>query len=374
MQFPLSDASLESLDFDARQIDRLQAMIEHHITENRYPGAQIALARSGSLGLQRSFGRKRIGENATVEDRTLFLLYSQTKVLVAAAIWALAEAGELRYTDRVADLVPGFEAHGKGDITIFQVLSHQGGFPDAEVSEKAWEDHDFLRRSVCDFSLQWAPGSRCDYHPESAHWVLAVVIEAITRYDYREIVRKAVIEPIGLSDDLFVGVPDPQHDRIASLYERDEAGCQRLRPRENNAAFWRAGLPGGGGYGTARGLAAFYQMMVGGGILNGRRFVSRRTIEYVTRNVTGDRVDGYMGMPMHRGLGPHLRGVTPTIRGLGTLASPRTFGHGGVGTSYAWADPESDVSFAYISNSRNPDPWHSARLDVVSNLVHAAID
>jgi CubicO group peptidase (beta-lactamase class C family) len=121
-------------------------------------------------------------------------------------------------------------------------------------------------------------------------------------------------------------------------------------------------------------LAAFYQMMVGGGILNGRRFVSRRTIEYVTRNVTGDRVDGYMGMPMHRGLGPHLRGVTPTIRGLGTLASPRTFGHGGVGTSYAWADPESGVSFAYISNSRNPDPWHSARLDVVSNLVHAAID
>jgi CubicO group peptidase (beta-lactamase class C family) len=152
--------------------------------------------------------------------------------------------------------------------------------------------------------------------------VLAVVIEAITRYDYRETVRRSVIEPIGLSDDLFVGVPDPQHDRIASLYERDEAGCQRLRPRENNAAFWRAGLPGGGGYGTARGLAAFYQMMVGGGILNGRRFVSRRTIEYVTRNVTGDRMDGYMGMPMHRGLGPHLRGVTPTIRGLGTLASP----------------------------------------------------
>jgi CubicO group peptidase (beta-lactamase class C family) len=114
----------------------------------RYPGAQIALARSGSLGLQRSFGLKRIGENAAVEDRTLFLLYSQTKVLVATAIWALAEAGEPRYTDRVADLVPGFEAHGKGDITIFQVLSHQGEFPDAEVSEKAWEDHDFLRRTV----------------------------------------------------------------------------------------------------------------------------------------------------------------------------------------------------------------------------------
>ena len=76
---------------------------------------------------------------------------------------------------------------------------------------------------------------------------------------------------------------------------------------------------------------------------------------------------------MHRGLGPHLRGLTPTIRGLGTLASPRTYGHGGVGTSYTWADPEL-FSFAYISNSRIPDPWHSARLDVISNLVHAAIN
>jgi CubicO group peptidase (beta-lactamase class C family) len=154
-------------------------------------------------------------------------------------LWALAKPASCA-TPIASPISPGFRPR-KGDITIFQVLSHQGGFPDAEVSEKAWEDHDFLRRTVCDFSLQWAPGSRCDYHPESAHWVLAVVIEAITRYDYRETVRKLVIEPIGLSDDLFVGVPDPQHDRIASLYERDEAGCQRLRLRENNAAFWRAG-------------------------------------------------------------------------------------------------------------------------------------
>lgn len=375
MSFPLSAAALEALSFDTRQFARLPAAIARHIADNRYPGAQIALARNGSLGLQQSFGRKRTGDGAdAVDDRTLFLLYSQTKVLVAAAIWVLAEAGELRYTDRISDLVPGFEAHGKGDVTIFQVLSHQGGFPDAEVSEDAWEDHDLLRRSVCDFPLQWAPGSRCDYHPEAAHWVLAAVIEAVAGRDYREVVRASVVEPLGLSDDLFVGVPDDRHARIATLYEPDESGGQRLREREDRPAFWRAGVPGGGGYGTARGLAAFYQMMLGGGTLNGRRLVSQRTIEYVTRNVTGDRVDGYMGMPMHRGLGPHSRGVTPTVRGLGTLASPRTFGHGGVGTSYSWADPDSGVSFAYISNSRVPDPWHSARLDVISNIVHAAIN
>jgi len=68
-----------------------------------------------------------------------------------------------------------------------------------------------------------------------------------------------------------------------------------------------------------------------------------------------------------------VRGTTEAIRGLGTLASPRTFGHGGVGSSYCWADPDSGVSFAYLTNSRVSDPWHSARLDVISNAVHSAI-
>jgi CubicO group peptidase (beta-lactamase class C family) len=121
-------------------------------------------------------------------------------------------------------------------------------------------------------------------------------------------------------------------------------------------------------------MAAFYQMLVNGGTLNGVRLLSPRLVQYVTRNFTGDAVDGYMGMPMHRGLGPHVRGTTPTIRGLGSLASPRTFGHGGVGSSYCWGDPDSGVSFAYLTNSRIPDPWHAMRLDVVSNCVHSAIN
>jgi CubicO group peptidase (beta-lactamase class C family) len=158
------------------------------------------------------------------------------------------------------------------------------------------------------------------------------------------------------------------------MHEPAQDGGRQVRLTEQNSPeARRAGSPGGGGYATARAMAAFYQMLLEGGQLGGTRLLSPRTIAYVTRNYTGDRVDGYMGMAMHRGLGPHLRGTTETIRGLGSLASPRTFGHGGVGSSYCWADPDSGVSFAYLTNSRVPDPWHSARLDRVSNLVHASI-
>src|SRR3546814_11867649 len=74
---------------------------------------------------------------------------------------------------------------------------------------------------------------------------------------------------------------------------------------------------------TARAMTAFYQMLLAGGRLNGVRLLSPRMVEWVTRNHTGDRPDDNFGMPMHRGLGPHVRGTPPTIRGLGPIAGPR---------------------------------------------------
>src|SRR5262245_19995726 len=376
MAFPLTPSDPTSLGLDSQALDRLYELINRHITEGRYPGAQIAVARHGKLAALRSFGDARTDpQRAAAKDDTLWLLYSNTKVITACAVWLLVERGGLSFTDKVSQHVPGFEANGKGDITLLQVLTHQGGFPNADVPKEAWEDHDLLRRSVCGFTLEWTPGSRVHYHGRAAHWTAAVLIEALTKTDYRAFIRDNVADPLGLGQDLFVGVPDAVHGRTVDMHEPSADGGRSVtRAEENNAAFRRAGTPGGGGYATARGMAAFYQMLVQGGKLNGTRLLSPRMVAYVTRSFTGDRVDGYMGMPMHRGLGPHVRGLTETIRGLGSLASPRTFGHGGVGSSYCWADPDSGVSFAYLTNSRVSDPWHSARLDLISNAVHMAID
>ena len=376
MAFPLPTGNPASLDLDVRALERLEEIVTRHVAEGRYPGAQLAVARHGRLALVRTFGDARLGaERMAAAEDTLWLLYSNTKVITACAVWLLVERGALRFTDTIAEHVPGFEAHGKGDITLLQVLSHQGGFPGAVMPQEAWEDHDLLRRAVCGFTLEWTPGSRVHYHGLAAHWVAAAVIESITKTDFRAFIRENVIEPLGLGDELYVGLPDAQHRRAVDMHEPTGDGLQQVpRASENTPAFRRAGVPGGGGYATPRAMAAFYQMLLNGGTLGRTRLLSPRMVAYVTRNVTGDRVDGYMGMPMHRGLGPHLRGTTDTIRGLGALASPRTVGHGGVGSSYCWGDPDSGVSFAYLTNSRVPDPWHSARMDLVSNCVHAAIN
>ena len=368
--FPLPAGNLDDAALRPEQIGRLEALIGAHIAEGRYPGAQIAIARHGKLAFFNSYGHATAGREADAE--TLWLLYSNTKVVTAAASWVLAERGAFRFTDRVADHIPAFARNGKGDITIMEVITHRAGYPNAQVPQSAWEDHDKLRESVCDFSLEFTPGTRLHYHGQSAHWTLAVLIESLTGQDFRTFVREAVIAPLSLGDDIHVGLPESCFARAADMHAPAEAGVAPIA--ENNTPAWRrAGSPGAGGYATARGMAALYQMMLGGGALGAARILAPRTLAYAIRNWTGDMVDAYMGMPMHRGLGPHLRGHTPTVRGLGSFASPTTFGHGGVGSSYCWGDPESGVSFAYLTNCRIPDPWHSLRLDVVSNLVHSAI-
>jgi CubicO group peptidase (beta-lactamase class C family) len=375
MGFPLRSAEPETLGLDPAALGRLCAIVQRHIDAGHHPGAQLAVARHGKLALSRSFGQARVGADAAAaaDDRTLWLLYSNTKVVTAAAVWTLVEEGALRFSDTVASHVPGFEKNGKGAITITQLLTHQGGFPSAAVTPAAWEDHELLRQEVCDFELEWDPGSRVHYHPASAHWAAAVLIEAITGQDFRHVIRERIIAPLGLGDELFVGLPASEEARAAGMYDPGPEGRFTPRMPENTSAHRAAGVPGGGGYATARAMAAFYQTLAQGGVLNGTRVLAPRTIAFVTRNFTGDRVDGYMGMPMHRGLGPHSRGTTEVIRGLGSLAHPRTFGHGGVGSSYCWADPESGVSFAFLSNARHENPFHEPRMDTLSNLVHAAI-
>jgi CubicO group peptidase (beta-lactamase class C family) len=373
--FPLPQSDVESLGFRREQIDRLCALIERHIAEHRYPGCQIALARHGKLALYKSFGSAVTEpKSQPAREDTLWLLYSNTKVITAVCLWVLAERGLVSFSDKIADHVPDFRKNAKGNVTVLQTITHQGGFPSAVVPKEAWADHRRLRQTVCDFTLEWSPGSKVHYHGLSAHWTLGVLIEALTGRDFRDVIRETVTEPLGISRELYVGLPETEFSRAADMHEPTPTGEGFRRDVEPNTAEWRkAGAPGGAGYGTARAMAALYQMMLHDGQLNGVQLVSPRMLQYAIRNHTGERTDEFMGMPMHRGLGPHLRGTTETIRGLGGLAHPHVFGHGGVGTSYCWGDPESGVSFAYVTNNRIPDPWHSKRLDQVANLVHSAI-
>jgi CubicO group peptidase (beta-lactamase class C family) len=367
----IPSASPEAVGLDAAKLERACEIVASHIAGGYHPGAQLAVARHGKLALYRSFGDATVDPSRPADERTLFPLFSNTKVITAAAVWTLVEEGKLRFSDRIAEHVPGFEAHGKNDVTLAHLLTHQAGFPAAEVAPECFMDRELLRRAVCDFKLDWPPGSRSIYHRTAAHWVVGVLIEAITGADYREEIRKRVIEPLGLTREMFLGLPETEDDRAAAMYTPKQADKFPLDPMVS-PRFRRAGIPGAGGYATARAMAVFYQMMAQGGVWNGARIVSPRMIDYVTRDFTGDLVDDYTGYAMHRGLGPFSLGQSGHP-GLGAIGHPRTFGHSGVGTSYCWADPTSGLSFAFLSNCRRDNGWHNKRMDTLSSLAHASI-
>lgn len=370
-QTVLPSAEPAALGLDPDRLERLYETIEAHIATGRYLGAQLAIARHGKLAAFRTFGRARVDPPMAASERTLWLLFSQTKPVVGAAIWQLVDQGALSFADKIADHIPEFARHGKGLITVQQVITHQGGFPDAAVSPAAWADHARLRAEVSDFALQWDPGTRMRYHGLSAHWVLAALIEAVTGRDYRDVIRRDLLDPLGL-DDLRVGVPPELQGCCADMHAPGD-GPASPRAEAVNGSEWRAaGVPGAGGYATAAAMAAFYQLLVGEGALNGTRVLSPRVVQLATCNHTGERLDELQGVAMHRGLGVYVRGTEGGARALGTLAAPRTFGHGGAGSSQSWADPDSGLSFTYLSNLRH-GPWHDQRMDKLSNLVHAAL-
>src|SRR5207248_5555039 len=136
----------------------------------------------------------------------------------------------------------------------------------------------------------------------------------VTKRDYREVSRERVIGPLGLIDELLVGVPPDEQGRCADVHAPAESEAH-----DNSPAFREAGLPHGGGFGTARAMAAFYQMMIGGGRHGAVPLFSKRMVEYVTRDFTGDRPDeGMAGIPMPRGIGPPSRGTGGRLPRLGT--------------------------------------------------------
>ena len=232
--YPLPTGDLKSLGFASKPLDHLDALIRSHIEEGRYPGAQIALARHGKLALFRTYGNaKTEGGKLPATNETLFLLFSQTKVLTSSAVWTLVEEGKLSFMDKVAEYLPEFAARGKADITLEQVMSHQGGFPNGDVTKATWTDHKKMRAEVCDFSLDWTPGTKLQYHAQAAHLTQAMVIEAVTGQDYRDVIRTRVMEPLGLANDIFVGVPEAQQSRCADTYAKE--------PRDNSPEFKAAG-------------------------------------------------------------------------------------------------------------------------------------
>ena len=356
MTYPITKP--ESVGIVPERLDALVTRARREIDSGVLPSCQLAVAGNGELAAFHTFG-------AATND-TRYVIFSATKPVVASAIWLLMSEGRLDITKTVAEYIPEFAENGKGGVTVEQVLLHTSGFPHAPMRSPEWWERDTRLEQFKTWRLNWAPGTAYEYHPTSAHWVLAELIDRLGGTDYRDFIRTRVLEPLGL-DRLRLGVPaDEQGDIADVVHVGEEAtpdeleavlGVGHLPVTEvtpdaitsmNKTNVRALGIPGGGAVSTAADVALFYQ----GVLRNPAGLWDEGILRDATTNVRNSLPD-WRGTPANRGLGVVIAGDdgrSHLRNGFGKAGSPRRFGHDGAGGQLAWADPDTGLSFCYLTN------------------------
>lgn len=358
----------ESLGIDAGRLDELRTRVRREIDSGLLPSCQYALARDGQLAAFETLG--------DAGPDTRYVIFSATKAFVAAAAWLLIGDDSLEIERRVAEYIPEFATNGKDVVTVEQVMLHTSGFPRAPLGPPAWADRDRRLEAFARWRLNWEPGSAYEYHPTSAHWVLAELIERVSGRDYRDFVHERVTGALGLPRVLGIALDD--QDGIAELElsgepaSRDELmeifGVPELPVTEvtdaallsfNEPDVRAVGVPGGGGVAAAATVALFYQAL----LHDPDRLWDPEVLADATGRVRNNLPDPLLGVTANRALGVVVAGDDGNAnrRGFGHTQSPRTFGHNGAGGQIAWADPDSGLSFCYVTNGRDLNPIREGR-------------
>lgn len=331
------------------------------IDQGLLPSCQIALGLHGEVVEHRTLG------DAPRGDESRYVLFSASKAIVSAAVWQLLGEGKIRLSDRVSDHIPEFGTNGKDAVTIEQLLSHTGGFPRSTLLPPAVDTREGRLAAFASWPLDWSPGTNFEYHITSAHWVQAELLERFDGVDFRESVRRRIAEPLGLAslrlgvraaeqDDIaratLVGEPPTEAEFMAALgipgIDVGEATDDRLLWFAQPHVI-EAGVPGGGAVSTAADFALFWQAL----LHNPDKLWDPAVLADATQNIRSTQLDWLRGgVPANRTLGLLVAGDDGKahLRGFGYGVGARAFGHDGAGGQTAWIDPDTGLSFVYLTN------------------------
>jgi CubicO group peptidase (beta-lactamase class C family) len=350
---------------DADRLARIPVRMRAFVDKGTIAGAVTLVARHGSIAELDAVGWQDIEAKKPMKTDTIFQLMSMTKPITAAGIMMLAEEGKLGLNDPVYRHLPEFRGQWliesrDGDktrnlkrpsrpITIRDLLTHTSGMsgrPPESCGNLLSELNLTLAQAVLLYSqqpLEFEPGTRWQYsNPGIA--TLGRIIEVVSDQPYEQFIEQRIFKPLGMKDSFYFP-PEDKTGRIAMLYNFEDGQAKRAGAKAfaGDPAKYRKGAkypcPECGLYSTAGDLAAFYQMMLNGGASNGRRLLSRTSVDLMTTLQTGDLEAGHApGM----GYGLAWAMVREPLGAL-TYRSIGTFGHGGAFGTEGWIDPKRDT-------------------------------
>lgn len=325
------------------------------VGEGLLPSCQLALARDGDLLVSETFGAPAAARYVT---------FSVSKAFNAGLAWQLIGEGRLADSTRVADVVPEFSANGKGAVTVEHLLTHTAGFSRAPMRPLEGADRQARVERMATWRLDWEPGSRTEYHPTSAYWALTEVIERIAGGDARALFEERIAAPLKLAT-LSLGAPvgaqaDVQPlsvvgdaDGGASFGDHVAETGERQLLSFNDPEVMAVGVPGAGAISTAADVAMYYQSL----LADPADVWPAAVVRDATTRVRNTLMDELFQCTANRTLGLVVAGDDgkALVRGFGRSTSPRAFGAMGVGGQIAWADPDTGLSFGYLTNGLDAD-------------------
>ena len=328
-------------------------------------GAVTLVARKGSVVSFESMGVSNLETRRPMRKDDLFWIASMTKPTVGVAIMMLAEEGKLSLHDEVEKHLPEFRnlwmtveksktemtlRRPARKITLLDLATHTAGIPRVEEPRA----HSTLAELVSMISqrpLDFEPGSQWKYSSSGTH-VLARVVEAASGQRFQDFLQKRVLDPLGMKDTTFFP-PKRKAGRVVTPYLKSDKVPELTKTEVSflRGPLWdtkRTVKPGGGLYSTAEDLRRFYQMMLNGGVWDGKRILSKESARELTRTQSGDIKTGFTdGMSW----GVKFQ-VVKEPQGVTAMLNPGTFGHGGAYATQSWADPVNQTIYILMVQRR----------------------
>ncbi|MFA5120569.1 serine hydrolase domain-containing protein [Zavarzinia sp.] len=375
--------------FDPGRLARLTAAVEADVAAARIDGAVAIVARRGQVVLERAIGLAHRESGRAMTLDAVFNSMSVSKQFTNLAALQKIDQGELAIDTPVAAVIPDFAAEGKGGITVGHLITHTSGLPPVVMGDRNLNPTrlDSVAEVLSRTAPLCPPGERVMYSPILAHGLLAEVVRRLDEGERRfsRILAEDLFQPLGMGSTA-LGIPAELRPRYVPVVVRDptpglfppgvlESG-DRLKPDSEMA--------GGGASLTAGDLLRFVEALRQGGKLGDARILSPALLRFALADRTGTKPHlmydpmrtsrGWPEVPSHLSYGFWLRGEGVHPMAFGHLASPGTFGGMGAGSHVFWCDPETDVSFVFLSAGLLEEGASVERHRRLSDLVHAAIE
>lgn len=390
----LPTAAPSAVGMSPTQLTNIDQVVEAEIAKKQLPGAVVLVGRQGKVVWRRAYGNRALEPQVeAMTTDTIFDLASLTKVVATAtSVMILVERGLVRLGDPVSRYIPEFAENGKRAITVEHLLVHRSGLiPDNDIKdyeqgpEKAMEN-------IWRLAPQSEAGAKFIYSDVN-FIVLAELVKRVSGKPIDQFARENIFEPLGMREtgykplELLGEAVKPRIAPTEKCGSSVSVSCAHLRQKTSGdakdadqwmrgevhdpRAYMLGGVAGHAGlFSTADDLAIYCQMILNGGIYQGRRILSPMGVARMTepRASAGNASDGNA-----RGLGWDV--FTGFSANRGDLFPVGSFGHTGFTGTGLWLDPASETFVVFLSNRVHPklDPKKPADVGSLRGRIASVV-